>query len=124
MCELPSTCALCGLQLVSAFSLARSYHHLFPVPEFVEVPDATRPAERRRKREMDGLVGTEMVHDTSTVCGACHAALPAPVARYVCPECRMAVCSDCEQLIHEALHSCPGCVGGGGGDTGVAGNLL
>ncbi|CAM9288629.1 unnamed protein product [Phaeothamnion confervicola] len=38
--ELPSTCVVCLLPLVSAPHLARSYHHLFPVPPFTEVrPD-------------------------------------------------------------------------------------
>lgn len=37
--ELPSDCAVCGLKLVLAPHLARSFHHLFPVPPFVEVPE-------------------------------------------------------------------------------------
>ncbi|KAK9828063.1 hypothetical protein WJX81_007161 [Elliptochloris bilobata] len=35
--ELPSSCHVCGLTLVSSPHLARSYHHLFPVPAFAEV---------------------------------------------------------------------------------------
>jgi len=34
--ELPTDCAVCGLKLVLAPHLARSFHHLFPVPTFVE----------------------------------------------------------------------------------------
>lgn len=202
MCELPSTCALCRLQLVSAPALARSYHHLFPVPAFVEVPDATRPAllpGRARagaKASAGGAGHTQgsssaalgaydrsggggsdadahagggpaapqaaaaaaaqpawvspfnsgtavppatarlapafpdvdmqtpdadgeeeppptLVHDASRACGACAAALGAREPRFVCPGCRTAVCAPCEQLIHESLHSCPGCVGRG-----------
>ena len=37
--DLPTDCAVCGLKLVLAPHLARSFHHLFPVPPFVEVPD-------------------------------------------------------------------------------------
>ena len=33
-CELPVECRGCGLTLVSAPHLARSYHHLFPLPPF------------------------------------------------------------------------------------------
>ena len=33
-CELPVECRGCGLTLVSAPHLARSYHHLFPMPPF------------------------------------------------------------------------------------------
>lgn len=36
--ELPSDCAVCGLKLVLAPHLARSFHHLFPVPAFNEIP--------------------------------------------------------------------------------------
>jgi transcription factor ssl1 len=36
-CELPVECKACGLTLVSAPHLARSYHHLFPVENFVEL---------------------------------------------------------------------------------------
>lgn len=35
-CELPVECKQCGLTLVSASHLARSYHHLFPIKPFFE----------------------------------------------------------------------------------------
>jgi len=35
--ELPTSCPVCGLQLVVSPHLARSFHHLFPVPPFSEV---------------------------------------------------------------------------------------
>lgn len=35
--ELPTKCHVCGLTLISSPHLARSYHHLFPVPPFEEV---------------------------------------------------------------------------------------
>ncbi len=34
--ELPCECHTCGLTLISSPHLARSYHHLFPVPPFDE----------------------------------------------------------------------------------------
>ena len=37
VCDLPTECQICGLTLVSSPHLARSYHHLFPVPPFEEV---------------------------------------------------------------------------------------
>lgn len=39
-CTLPTDCSVCGLPLLAAPHLARSYHHLFPVVRFV---DATAP---------------------------------------------------------------------------------
>ncbi|XP_044507017.1 general transcription factor IIH subunit 2 isoform X2 [Mangifera indica] len=41
VCELPTECQICGLQLVSSPHLARSYHHLFPIAPFDEVPPSS-----------------------------------------------------------------------------------
>lgn len=41
-CELPVECRACGLTLISAPHLARSYHHLFPVKSFKEFPYANQ----------------------------------------------------------------------------------
>ncbi|KAK3022437.1 hypothetical protein RJ639_047667, partial [Escallonia herrerae] len=38
ICELPTECRICGLTLVSSPHLARSYHHLFPIAPFDNVP--------------------------------------------------------------------------------------
>lgn len=38
ICDLPTECTICGLTLVSSPHLARSYHHLFPIAPFDEVP--------------------------------------------------------------------------------------
>lgn len=35
--ELPIQCGVCRLQLTSSSHIARSHHHLFPVPNFIEV---------------------------------------------------------------------------------------
>ncbi|KAJ1567680.1 hypothetical protein HK405_005148 [Cladochytrium tenue] len=37
VCQLPVECPVCSLMLVSGTLLARSYHHLFPVGNFVEL---------------------------------------------------------------------------------------
>jgi transcription initiation factor TFIIH subunit 2 len=37
--EIPTDCAVCGLKLVLAPHLARSFHHLFPVSPFSEIPE-------------------------------------------------------------------------------------
>ncbi len=37
MVDIPSTCHICRLTLVSSPHLARSYHHLFPVKPFEEM---------------------------------------------------------------------------------------
>jgi transcription initiation factor TFIIH subunit 2 len=35
--ELPTQCSICRLSLISSLHIAKSYHHLFPVPLFFEV---------------------------------------------------------------------------------------
>ncbi|VDN99842.1 unnamed protein product [Rodentolepis nana] len=37
-CELPIECVVCGITLMSAPHLARAYHHLFPLAQFIETP--------------------------------------------------------------------------------------
>ncbi len=53
--ELPGACHVCSLTLVSSPHLARSYHHLFPVRGFDEVP----PSEVARLDQV-GLVKCQM----------------------------------------------------------------
>ena len=90
-CEVPTVCLVCGLQLVSAPALARSYHHLFPVAPFTEVGSAEGGEAAR--------------------CDGCTARLHPTQPRYLCPDCTSAYCVDCDGVIHESLHNCPGCCG-------------
>ncbi|XP_065891193.1 general transcription factor IIH subunit 2-like protein isoform X2 [Dysidea avara] len=83
-CELPVECKTCGLTLVSAPHLARSYHHLFPLKCFSEV----FLTERRN-------------------CCGCHVMLENQA--YECVTCNQLFCIDCDLFIHEKLHTCPGC---------------
>ncbi|XP_069122412.1 general transcription factor IIH subunit 2-like isoform X1 [Argopecten irradians] len=89
-CELPIECKSCGLTLVSAPHLARSYHHLFPLETFVETPVSSLSTE-------------------STVsCFSCQITVEDP-NMYQCGRCHQLFCLDCDLYIHETLHSCPGC---------------
>ncbi|KAK6174856.1 hypothetical protein SNE40_013424 [Patella caerulea] len=89
-CELPVECKACGLTLVSAPHLARSYHHLFPLDGFIEITLAT-------------------LHDSDNLhCFSCLLHLK-DINVYKCPVCIKIFCLDCDLFIHETLHSCPGC---------------
>ncbi|KAI5309161.1 hypothetical protein KEM55_003912 [Ascosphaera atra] len=77
VCNLPAECPSCGLTLILSTHLARSYHHLFPLMNFVEVswrraarskqsscfscanPFPAIPAEVVRERERDKERGRE-----------------------------------------------------------------
>jgi transcription initiation factor TFIIH subunit 2 len=105
ICELPTDCDVCGLALVASPHLARSYHHLFPVKNFLEVK-------------------WESIKNSTTPshCFGCRSPFEAPPSttasgamsqrnsdRFRCPECQQLFCLECDLFIHEALHNCPGC---------------
>ncbi|CAH1775381.1 unnamed protein product [Owenia fusiformis] len=90
-CELPVECKACGLILVSAPHIARSYHHLFPLDAYTEIPIQQLPPEQR-------------------ICSACCVAIKDQTIQQ-CQSCKHLYCTDCDILIHETLHTCPGCAG-------------
>ncbi|XP_002977382.2 general transcription factor IIH subunit 2 [Selaginella moellendorffii] len=95
VCELPTECSLCGLALVSSAHLARSYHHLFPIPTFDEL---LVDASLRGKSSFAGS------------CFGCRIQLSGSGSlRLRCPRCKRDFCFDCDVYIHESLHNCPGC---------------
>ena len=80
-------CRGCSLTLVSAPHLARSYHHLFPMPSYTERP---------------------VTSDTCEGCDQLFSVLKEKTC-YECPKCGAVFCSNCDIFLHETLHSCPGC---------------
>lgn len=138
--ELPTDCAVCGLKLVLAPHLARSFHHLFPVSPFVELP-----MEPTRTKEQDGTVRSNngktkldakllvTSEDDDRCCYSCLRPLTVGLSknnfstsksprskgdtsgsdgmlRFRCPNCNNLFCIDCEAYLHETLHNCPGCL--------------
>ncbi|XP_015595667.1 general transcription factor IIH subunit 2 [Cephus cinctus] len=88
-CELPVECRACGLTLVSAPHLARSYHYLFPVKPFREIAYES---------------------NTPSSCFGCQKSFSNTEKKvYICDKCMNVFCVDCEIFIHESLHTCPGC---------------
>ncbi|NWU51018.1 TF2H2 factor, partial [Dromas ardeola] len=88
-CELPVECKICGLTLVSAPHLARSYHHLFPLDAFQEVPLEEYQGER--------------------YCQGCQGEMKDQNV-FICKVCQNAFCVECDLFIHDSLHCCPGCI--------------
>lgn len=89
-CELPLECLSCGLTLVSAPHLARSYHHLFPTSNFIECP---------YKKQIEKCYACQKIFTDGA----------ADKLIYRCPHCHQFFCNDCDIFIHETLHSCVGC---------------
>ncbi|CAK0742284.1 hypothetical protein CVIRNUC_001385 [Coccomyxa viridis] len=113
--ELPCSCHICGLTLVSSPHLARSYHHLFPVRAFSEVPQAELEAVKAGAEAT--VVAKTSSEDGGSTCYGCLTELTVSgedltqdlgvVVR--CGECKQLFCYDCDLYIHETLHNCPGC---------------
>ncbi|CAM9096344.1 unnamed protein product [Ectocarpus fasciculatus] len=109
--QLPTQCRVCGLHLYSSSHIARSHHHMFPVPVFAElantdgsnsnVPKSSKRAKLKDSRDPDiaRCVGCNV-----TVGGADGACL-----RTVCPKCDGEFCVECDIFIHDSVHNCPGC---------------
>ena len=88
-CSLPVDCTVCKLPLVASPHLARSYHHLFPLPPFNAVDQCP----------------------SSHLCFSCRKKFNQPIEkkRYQCPLCLYIFCYHCDTFVHETLHNCPGC---------------
>ncbi|CAL1615041.1 unnamed protein product [Knipowitschia caucasica] len=87
--ELPVECKVCGLTLVSAPHLARSFHHLFPLEAFTEKPLEEHKGER--------------------FCEACQGELRDKRV-FQCSLCAGVFCVECDVFIHDNLHCCPRCI--------------
>ena len=112
--ELPTDCAVCGLKLVLAPHLARSFHHLFPVSPFSEL------SESPTLRHMDDSKIVVSSCDCDSVCYGCLRSVGNQKKgdsgddefdlRFKCPECKNIFCAECDAYLHETLHNCPGCL--------------
>uniref|UniRef100_A0AAY4CLW9 C2H2-type domain-containing protein n=1 Tax=Denticeps clupeoides TaxID=299321 RepID=A0AAY4CLW9_9TELE len=87
--ELPVECKVCGLTLVSAPHLARSFHHLFPLEAFQEIALAE--------------------HTGEGFCQACQGELK-DKSVFTCSACKSVFCVECDLFIHDTLHCCPSCI--------------
>lgn len=129
--EMPCECVLCGLTLVSSPHLARSYHHLFPVPKFRPLPERERRGDGsdeegedddEEEDDDDAMKDVEAQQPGMIVrCTGCLKLLPRAAAlRLECPRCKNIFCLDCDAFVHDGLHHCPGC--GADNSTSVLAN--
>lgn len=107
VCSLPSECPVCGLTLILSTHLARSYHHLFPLHNWLEVSwtEAWRSSACYgcQKPFPESQQATQMAKQ-----GHSHRTDPSS-GRYECPTCHRHFCIDCDLFAHEVVHNCPGC---------------
>ncbi|TKX19540.1 TFIIH basal transcription factor complex p47 subunit [Elsinoe australis] len=119
VCGLPSTCPGCDLTLILSTHLARSYHHLFPLMNWVEV--SWEKAKEKGSVQCYGCMssfppapGINGVAGKDT--NGEHGQRKRPTAegasessRYECTVCERHFCIDCDVFCHEVVHNCPGC---------------
>ncbi|KAI5467007.1 Ssl1-like-domain-containing protein [Mariannaea sp. PMI_226] len=122
VCRLPAECPACSLTLILSTHLARSYHHLFPLRNWVEVPwaDARKsvacfsclapfpePPAKSKSRDGHNKDDKEAGEDASTRPAAAKGVSES--GRYACEVCKQHFCIDCDVFAHEVIHNCPGC---------------
>ncbi|VEU21033.1 DEKNAAC101933 [Brettanomyces naardenensis] len=108
VCGLPTVCPCCDLMLILSTHLARSYHHLFPLTLFVEVPVASSyPTKRCFGCQREFSKGVDLSEKGKAENK--HRKEYLSSSRYRCTECGTDFCIDCDVFIHEVLHNCPGC---------------
>lgn len=132
VCRLPAECPGCGLTLILSTHLARSYHHLFPLRNWVEVSwsDAGRSAvcfscmcpfpEPKPPDSSSGAAAAGVGGKAKE--GSKHKGV-SESGRYACEVCGNHFCIDCDVFAHEVIHNCPGCQSNMVGQSdGVNGN--
>lgn len=130
VCRLPAECPACGLTLILSTHLARSYHHLFPLRNWVTVPwseahrsaacfscltpfppvskskDKGKTKDKESGKEKNGAKPTTVAANTDQ---AKDLAKISESGRYACVVCNNHFCIDCDVFAHEVVHNCPGC---------------
>lgn len=97
VCQLPTICPVCGLMLILSTHLARSYHHLVPLPDYDNAPIS-------EKYDSEYCCGCLLQFPSNGIEKHLHA-----TTRYRCPKCQKDFCINCDVFIHETLRNCPGC---------------
>ncbi|BGP42588.1 hypothetical protein JCM10450v2_006694 [Rhodotorula kratochvilovae] len=103
LCDVPTECRVCGLTVVNAPQLARSYRHLFPVANYERAvqPSPSDPPSCLSCffpfAAAPSALSQTQLGDLS------------PLGRYRCPQCMGHFCLECDKLVHDALGFCPGC---------------
>uniref|UniRef100_A0A6B2L887 TFIIH C1-like domain-containing protein n=1 Tax=Arcella intermedia TaxID=1963864 RepID=A0A6B2L887_9EUKA len=103
ICNIPATCNICGLLLVSSLDLSQSYHFLNPLQPFqiVEMGTTSTNFDDSESEEEDIV--------TNQNCAACNENLFGKL-KMSCPKCSSLFCEVCNSFLHEVLSHCPTCL--------------
>lgn len=112
VCDVPTDCPVCGITVVMSTHLARSYHHLFPVPNWKAVPWSSVTLESDAACFSCNLAFPTLQEGKERSAAANKALEDAGLSassRYRCARCSKDFCLECDAFVHEQLHVCPGC---------------
>ncbi|KWU42712.1 Ssl1-domain-containing protein, partial [Rhodotorula sp. JG-1b] len=117
LCDVPTECRVCGLTVVNAPQLARSYRHLFPFAKSYgknRIDPSSSPAPRSCFSCTFPFSSTNPANPTTTTTATTTTSSSSssdlsPLGRYACPKCGHHFCLECDKVVHEALGFCPGC---------------
>jgi len=131
--EIPTKCSVCSLQLNSSSHIARSHHHLFPVPLFIEssLENTTNDKDSLNCNEDKKAITLDNKTPKAAICYGCQEVLTQEIGSdsggikntagqvsgnnggnkmtLKCPRCQNIFCVECDIFIHDSLHNCPGC---------------
>jgi len=134
VCSLPVTCPSCQLTLLLSTHLARSYHHLFPLRNWVEVswerarekgsrecvsclsifpeipPKDVSDEEMLDSVRLQEKVNRDAARQRRADQEDSEEQKASESARYECRACESHFCVDCDMFCHLVLHNCPGCL--------------
>lgn len=111
VCELPTECPICNLDLVSSPHLARSYHHVFPVAVFLEVSNDGKAVACYGCQRMLDEAPPDIKHsNVATTTAIVVENYVNSTMKFQCPNCKNIFCHECDLFIHDILHNCPGCI--------------
>ncbi|CDS81869.1 probable SSL1-TFIIH subunit (transcription initiation factor), factor B [Sporisorium scitamineum] len=110
VCDVPTDCPVCGITIVMSTHLARSYHHLFPVPNWKAVPWSDVHSEAACFSCNLPFPSLQEGKERSAAANkALEEAGLSASSRYRCTRCSKDFCLECDAFVHEQLHVCPGC---------------
>lgn len=125
VCTLPAECPACGLTLILSTHLARSYHHLFPLRNWVEVPWSAARSSRACYSCLSPFPevpsAAALALENGSTQGKQKSKGMSESGRYACEVCGNHFCIDCDVFAHEVVHNCPGCQSDTRGMTEAAG---
>lgn len=137
--NIPTACPICSLQLNSSSHIARSYHHLFPVPNYTEVTSLIENIKSENEsnnnhnnhnnhdnnnsnNNIDISSNTfscfgcltpfslpSQLNEKSTTTNSSSTLTTSTSLAMKCPNCFNLFCLECDLFIHNTLHNCPGC---------------